>query len=207
MPTFQTWSEIYLHYGGSISLAEWLPLIGTGTSSSPFDIYEYLERQVGHPLDRNEIRLKRVARYAELVIEQPIMPGVEEYLLEAQRLGLKLGVASSSSRQWVVGNLSRLGLVDYFETIVCSDDVARTKPDPELYLSAITRLNVEAHEALALEDSPNGSFAAKSAGLYCVAVPGPLTNQLNFDHVDLRVNSLTDMPLEKLLAHFNNLVK
>jgi beta-phosphoglucomutase-like phosphatase (HAD superfamily) len=60
---------------------------------------------------------------------------------------------------------------------------------------------LQPHEAVALEDSPNGITAAKRAGLFCVAVPNPLTRQLPLAHADLLVNSLADLPLQQLLEH------
>jgi beta-phosphoglucomutase-like phosphatase (HAD superfamily) len=58
---------------------------------------------------------------------------------------------------------------------------------------------VSADQAIAFEDSPNGVLAAKQAGLYCVAVPNPITSQLDIEHADLILDSLTDMSLDYLL--------
>jgi beta-phosphoglucomutase-like phosphatase (HAD superfamily) len=68
-----------------------------------------------------------------------------------------------------------------------------------LYLAVLGALALRAEQAVALEDSPNGVAAAKAAGLYCVAVPNMLTRRLALDQADLRLNSLADMPLERLL--------
>ena len=94
----------------------------------------------------------------------------------------------------------RLGLMEHFDAIKCANDVTNVKPDPELYLIALVALKVRASEAIALEDSPNGILAAKRAGLFCVAVPNPITVQLSLDHADLRLDSLAELPLEKLLV-------
>ena len=59
---------------------------------------------------------------------------------------------------------------------------------------------VEPQEAIALEDSPNGILAAKRAGLFCVAVPNPLTRQLSLTQADLQIASLAELPLTRLLA-------
>jgi pyruvate kinase len=63
-----------------------------------------------------------------------------------------------------------------------ADDVAHTKPEPELYLSALAAMGLGPDEAIALEDSVHGVLAAKRAGLFCVAVPNPLTRELKLDH-------------------------
>ena len=107
--------------------------------------------------------------------------------------------ASSSSRNWVVGHLSQLGLLSYFDYIRCGDEVARKKPDPELYLAVLAALHIQAEQAIVLEDSPNGILAARRAGIFCVAVPNPLTSQLPLDHANLRLASLADMSLERLI--------
>ena len=75
----------------------------------------------------------------------------------------------------------------------------RTKPDPDLYLTALERLEVSPREAIAFEDSSNGVQAAKAAGLFCVAVPNPLTADLDLSEADLRLLSLDAMPLREVI--------
>lgn len=196
-PEFQVWQEIYRAYGCELPLAVWAAAIGT--SVDVFDAHTHLETLLGRSLDREAIRAQRRQRCAELLKTQPVLPGVREYIAAAKRLGLYLGVASSSSREWVVGHLTALGLSAYFDCIKCSDDVPRVKPDPALYQAVVQALRLQPQQAIALEDSPNGVAAAKAAGLFCVAVPNPLTRQLSLTHADLVLTSLADVPLERLL--------
>jgi HAD superfamily hydrolase (TIGR01509 family) len=197
-PEFQSWQEIYAANGCTLTFSKWA--LGIGTLNG-FDPYADLEAQLGRPIDRGAVRTERRRRFAELIAGEPVRPGVEDYLAQARRLGLKLAIASSSPREWVTGHLSRLQLIDQFDCLRCADDVRQVKPDPELYQSALVALRAEANEAVALEDSPNGILAAKRAGLYCVAVPNALTRQLSLDHADLTMSSLEDLPLERLLEH------
>jgi HAD superfamily hydrolase (TIGR01509 family) len=196
-PEFQSWQETYQTHGHMLSFDLWATCIGT---TGGFDPYTHLEEQLGRALDRDALRTQHRQRCTELLQAQAILPGITEYIAEAQRLGLRLGVASSSTRAWVVGHLSRYGLETHFTCIKCSDDVPRTKPDPALYLAALDALGIRPDEAIALEDSPNGITAAKRAGLFCVAVPNPLTRQLPLDHADLQIPSLADLPLARLLT-------
>jgi beta-phosphoglucomutase-like phosphatase (HAD superfamily) len=99
----------------------------------------------------------------------------------------------------VRGHLARLGLYQRFDAIKTADDVKRTKPDPELYVAALTALGVQPTEAVVFEDSPNGVTAAKAAGIYCVAVPNRVTALMKLDHADLRLNSMADLPLASLV--------
>jgi HAD superfamily hydrolase (TIGR01509 family) len=198
-PDYMSWQEIYRAHGADLPLSAWERCIGS-MDLNLFDPYAYLEAQLGRPVDREEIRARRQPRFAELVAAQGVLPGVEDYLTSARRLGLKVGLASSSSRAWVTGYLAQYGLNgNTFDCLSCGDEVEHTKPDPELYLAVLGALALRAEQAVALEDSPNGVAAAKAAGLYCVAVPNMLTRRLALDQADLRLNSLADMPLERLL--------
>ena len=103
----------------------------------------------------------------------------------------------------MLGHLEERGIRHHFECVLAADDVSVTKPDPDLYTTALRCLDVSATQAIAFEDSPNGVLAAKRAGLYCVAVPNPLTRQLQIEEADLQLNSLEELPLRGLLARFD----
>lgn len=171
--------------------------IGT---KSDFDPGRRLEDLVGRRLDLEVIRAGCERRVGELIGRETLRPGVVDCLAAARRLGLRRGIASSSSRAWVVGHLTRFGLHAEFDHIACSDDVARVKPDPALYLAVLRALGVAPNRAIAFEDSPNGIAAAKAAGLFCVAVPNPITRRLPLGGADLIVESLSDVSLETLLG-------
>ena len=193
-----SWQEAFAPFNCELPLTVWQQAIG---GVDLFDPLNYLEEQLGHPIDREAIATKRRQRDHELIAQltEPL-PGVMAYLDEATQLGLKVAVASSSTHQWVDNLLPQLGLNGRFQTIRCRDDVDnKAKPDPAVYLAAAAALSVAPSEAMALEDSYNGSLAAKRAGLYCVAVPNQMTRLMNFDHVDYRLTALTDMPLSQLM--------
>lgn len=197
-PVYEAWREVYAEHGEELPIAFWQTIIGRG--SNWFDPLADLERRLGRSLDRDRIRGARQARVKELVGALPILPGVVQWIEAAERLGLKLGVASSSSRAWVVGHLERLGLERHWDCVRCRDDVARAKPDPDLYLAVAAELGVAPAEAIAIEDSPNGCLAAKAAGLYCVAVPNRMTAGLDFAAADVRLASLAQVTLPDFLA-------
>jgi HAD superfamily hydrolase (TIGR01509 family) len=194
-PVFQSWLELFQSYDCSLTMSDWACFIGT-TDVHPFDL---LEQRLGRSLDRSGIDRPRAQREAELIAQQPIQPGVLDYLQSARRLRLKVGLASSSTCSWVTGHLTRLGLLSYFDCLLARDDVQRGKPDPELYLTVLKFLNVSANQAIALEDSPNGILAARGAWIFCVAVPNDLTRQLPLNHANLVIDSLAATSLEELL--------
>ncbi len=197
VPEYEAWLNIFRSYGVDLPLSVWTPHIGGGNEN--FNIYDHLEELIGKPIDRDEMRSRRRAEFAELFKDAVPLPGVEDYIAAARERGMGIGIASSSPRRWVHPKLEQLGLEDTFDTVVCSDDVGSSKPNPASYLKAIADLDVTPNEAFALEDSPTGVQGAKNAGLLCVAVPGTLTRDRSYDHADSRLDSLTDMSLDQLM--------
>ena len=196
-PEFEAWQELFAEYGRELGPELWADLVGRPPTH--FDLYGYFCKHIDPVLDVEKLRQDRRARVIALTIAQPILPGVEEYLRGATALGLKIGMASSSSRDHVRGHLERLELLHYFQSIRCFEDTERHKPDPTPYLKVLEDLGVNADEAIALEDSPHGIAAAKAAGIFCVAVPNPITSRLPLGHADHRLTSLAEEPLEKII--------
>jgi HAD superfamily hydrolase (TIGR01509 family) len=192
--SLQSWQELYAEHGLELPLDLWATLIGTWDAA--FNPATYLEERIGRALTESE-HAERYAREWRLAAEQPLMPGVVTHIEAAEKLGLPLAVASSSSRRWVEGHLADHGLREHFACVLTRDDVTLTKPDPELYLAAAACLRVPPSRTLAYEDSNHGVTAAKDAGMWCLAVPGPLTAESDFSRADRVVGSLADVkPLE-----------
>jgi HAD superfamily hydrolase (TIGR01509 family) len=195
---FQSWQEIYQEYRCELPLDKWVACVGGGVEL--FDPCDYLETLLNTSIARETLLHRRRLRHHEMLRSLGALPGVEEYILAAKQLNLKLAVASSSPREWVEGHLGRLDLLKHFDCLCCGDEVTHKKPHPELYITALSRLGVRANEAFALEDSPNGVQAARQAELFCVAVPNVITSQLPLSHADLLLTSLTDMALTDVIA-------
>lgn len=191
------WLEEYERHDVPFDRVAWLASIGG--SGGETDPAGDLARAVAGIDPAATLRRQR-SRWLELVGEAALLDGVEDRLDEAEELGLKLAVATSSGFRWAGEHLRRLGLLDRFTAVCTRDDVARVKPDPELYLLACDRLAVKPGNAVAIEDSANGVRAANSAGLFTVAVPNPVTAGQDHGHADLRVTSLTELSLRDLAA-------
>jgi HAD superfamily hydrolase (TIGR01509 family) len=196
-PEVDVWQAIFREHGHVLPVHEWARTIG-GYGLSTYDAATHLAQLTG--LDPAPLRARYRRESDVLIHASPILPGVMDLLTEGRTHGLRLAVASSSPHAWVDSHLSRLGLADRFDRVICSDDVApgRTKPNPDLFLLALERLEVQKEAAVVFEDSPNGVRAAKSAGIFVVAVPNPLTIRLGVDGADLTVKSLAGLSLDQL---------
>jgi HAD superfamily hydrolase (TIGR01509 family) len=142
---FLVWQKIYREYGQEMLPETWGQIVG-GYGISNFDGAVQLTELVGDGLNPRELHARYRSESDALILQQPVLPGVVDYLEDAHRLGLRLAVASSSPHSWVDMHLARLGLADRFEAIICGDDVppGRTKPHPDLFLKALDALDVKA---------------------------------------------------------------
>jgi HAD superfamily hydrolase (TIGR01509 family) len=197
-PSLASWQAVYREHGHELPLERWATLVGTIGAS--WDPYGHLEQLAG-PLDRERVLERRRTYELSLTDVEELRPGVLEYLEEADRLGLKKAIVSSSTNDWIHGHLARLERAEHFDLVIAANhDPVRGKPAPTLYLEALDRLGLRAEEAIAFEDSPNGIQAAKAAGIYTVAVPNSVTAALGLDAADLVLESLADLPLQDLIG-------
>lgn len=196
---YQAFKEAYDEHQVELTLEMYGQCIGT--SLHIFDPYEYLIVEKGIALDREQFRQDIHDRLGRLMENEGIRPGILAYLTAAKALGLRIGLASSSKRTWIDKYLAQLGIGDYFETIRTSDDVKMVKPHPELYQLALQDLGVQPHEAIAIEDSPNGARAAAAAGMHYVVTPNSVTKYLTFDGTPHTMESLDELSLEALVEH------
>ncbi|MDQ4024095.1 MAG: HAD-IA family hydrolase [Actinomycetota bacterium] len=197
VPSFDAWQEVYERHGQELTLDEWVACVGTLGGFEPLD---RLEQLLGRSLDRDAIDTARSERTLALVARQALRPGLEAYLARARELGLRLAVVSSGEVAWVTSNLDRLGRSEGWACISCADgDRSRAKPLPCLYEEALESLGLAPEEAVAFEDSPNGIRAAKGAGIFCVAVPNPITRELDLSEADLVLDSFEEMSLDEVL--------
>ena len=100
----------------------------------------------------------------------PVIAGAKE-AVERLAAAYSLGLASSSNRELIDLALELLGVARYFQATVSSEEVARGKPAPDVYLEAARRLGVDPTRTAAVEDSENGILAAKAAGMRTIAIP------------------------------------
>ena len=183
---FTTTSAVFAAHGQELSLDLWKTYIGNIDHPHWADI---LESQLGHAIDRERWIPERRAANLGCTDAMTLMPGVPDLFDALDGAGVTMAVASSSPADWVGTHLRNRGLFDRFAVICSGDQVTRTKPDPELYQLACTRLGVAPSSAVAIEDSIHGISAARAAGMVAVAVPSSMTADMDFSHADLRVDS------------------
>jgi len=132
----------------------------------------YLHEVVGLREPPEVINAEVVRRMLERYeMDLPVVPGAVEAVRRLAAAGYRLAVASSSNRELIDAVLRRLELTSVFDVTVSSEEVARGKPAPDVYLETARRLSVEPARCAAIEDSGSGIRAAHAAGMRVIAYP------------------------------------
>ena len=171
-PEYQAWKKVFEGFGLTLEIQDWMHVVG-GPGMEDFRLK--LQDRLGAKLDWSKVDAERIAHHQILMAEEEILPGVRELMVEGSSKGWAVGVASSSTKGWVYGNLRRIGLDAWIETLRTRDNVPRMKPHPDPYLLACEDLGADPKLSFAFEDSATGVAAAKAAGMTVVAVPNRIT--------------------------------
>lgn len=103
--------------------------------------------------------------------------GIQELLDILRDKSIKMGIATSNSRELAEAVLKRNGIEDYFETLVTSCDVNKGKPEPDVFLKAATNMNMKPEQCLVFEDTHAGVLAGKAAGMDVIAIYDALSEE------------------------------
>ena len=161
------WEQIGEKYGFPNIREYGISVIGKNKKAT----VDEFARVYGEPGDRYEKELREI--YNELAAQGkvPLKPHTLELLSAMKNAGMKIAIASSSTREEVTTQMEMLGALPYFDTCVCGDQVTKSKPDPEIFLLACGALGIKPEEGVGLEDSFNGVRSCKASGLYTIMVP------------------------------------
>ncbi|SCY48868.1 HAD family hydrolase [Butyrivibrio sp. INlla14] len=165
----KAWPLALEHFG--YKCEPWMPL-ELRSLGRPFAPLQF-KKWFGDAFDYNEVREYRKAIVVDMIKEQgiPLKPGAKEILVWLRENGILTALATANDFERTKGYLTRLGLFDHFDKIICADMVKEGKPSPDIYSYACQQLGLEPQRCLAVEDSPNGVTSAYLAGCKVVMVP------------------------------------
>ncbi|MCC6680662.1 MAG: HAD family phosphatase [Phycisphaeraceae bacterium] len=200
MTIYESWRRQYEKHGHPLPLDNWITVLGMPAHQR--DFHAELEALCGCIFDRAELKAQRLVQIRAALNGRPPRPGITDWLEQAKRLDVALAVASGSGHGWVDEHLCRLGLIDYFAAVICSEDTSAHKPGPEPFLAAARALQIDPRQCVVVEDSPNGIRAAKAAGMFAIAYPTDMTRGQDFASLgaDIITESLDQLDLKDVLA-------
>lgn len=169
--------------------------IGRGSQ----DFAEYVINALELPMSAEEFLTVRQPMLDERFPHAQPMRGAEALVRHLAEHNIPIAVGTSSSIHYFrVKTSNHRPWFELFEYVVTADDpdVTAAKPAPDIFLVAARRLGVDPKDCLVFEDSPFGVTAAKTAGMYAVAVPDPHMPAAQYAHADLMLGSLAEFSLE-----------
>jgi beta-phosphoglucomutase family hydrolase len=192
-----SWSKLAAEIGSTVAPGAFLRGFGMTSEHIIREIHRWSD-------DADRIRTlsrRKEALYRELVEQSGIeaLPGVKPWLATLESAGIKSAIASSTHRLNIETVLKVIGLTNAFDIIVSAEDVSSGKPDPEVFLKAAERLQMEPSRCVVFEDAHVGVEAAHAAGMAVVAVP--TTNaRKELRRADVVVDRLDDLTVDRLAA-------
>lgn len=165
------WRDIDIEYLGKfgISLPDKLQADIEGMSFTETAAYFKKRFNIPDSVEQVKEDWNRMA-WNKYTHQVPLKKGAREFLEHCHENGIKLGIASSNSRELVENVISVHGLTGYFESIVTACEVDKGKPAPDVYLEAAKRCGAVPEKCLVFEDIVAGIMAGKSAGMKVCAV-------------------------------------
>ena len=165
----EAWPKALEHFG--YKCEPWMPLElrSLGRPFAPEKFKEWF----GQDFDYNEVREYRKSIVVDIIKEHgiPLKPGAVEILTWLRDHGILTCIATANDYERTKGYLTKLGLFEHFDKIICSDMVKLGKPAPDIYSFACQQLGLDPSETFAVEDSPNGVTSAYLAGCNVIMVP------------------------------------
>ncbi|HOJ01512.1 MAG TPA: HAD family phosphatase [Anaerolineaceae bacterium] len=196
------WEKVFDHFQLTFPLERYLDYIGSATDNR---FVQDIMREMS--LSNDQIRLALELYDHFTLTSGPFdnpREGVVNTIQTGKALNLRLAIASNSHRDWVSGHLQNLKLDHVFDPVCTRDQVSHSKPHPEIYDLVLEKWRLPPSEVIAFEDSPSGIQAAKNAGIFCIAVPNPLTQKLPLDKADRIYASFNDINLRELIENFES---
>ncbi|MBP7213507.1 MAG: HAD-IA family hydrolase [Anaerolineaceae bacterium] len=190
------WTKLYAEHGLVFDEQSYNLVIGSDGTHG-FDPAKAMAERPGETRSPDEIRSDMRAISYEYAQSLQPLPGVLELIGRARKEGFLIAIGSSSVDKWIHTHLSRLGLLETFDTIVTSDEVKSAKPSPDIFLKVLEKLDIPAENAIVLEDSHNGILAAHRAGIKAIAVPNPVTQFQDFSLASEVLESLVNFEPQK----------
>lgn len=200
---FRMWREVFHNRGVEIDYDGYKDCIG---ATEEF-LRELIWKNYGADFRKDEtLKEEAMVIKKRLIAEEgfPKMPGVEEMLKNLYEAGFLLAIASSSSVSFIELAMDYIGVKQYFHVINSGENVAHSKPAPDIYLNTAERLGVKPEECVVLEDSENGSIAAVSAGMVCVGLANPDSGNQNLERAKVVIRGLGEFT-PKLIGRLNEI--
>jgi len=194
---FKIQNELFNELGFSVLKSEYNTFIGAGMQL----MWEKLSSKFDLPFTVNKLISMNNKLIYRTFSELPLLTatdGFHSFLKSLKESKIKTAVASSTSKRTINVILSRLNVIQEFDTIVSSEEVQQGKPEADIFLEAARRINVKPDNCLVIEDSSLGVQAARKAGMHCVGFTNTNPENQDLSSASIIVSNFDKIDLESI---------
>ncbi len=211
--------EFFKRRGARVTRKDFEPFIGAGENKFIGGVAE----KYGVEIEIESAKVEAYDIYNEMLIgnipvnlgdgetipESCEIKGIKEFIESAKSAGIKIAFATSADKIKLDMNMNALGFkIEDFDYGVWGNHITHKKPDPEIYLTAMKGLGLEAKDCLVIEDALNGVQAGKAAGCMCLGITGSFTKeQLKEASADFAINNYTEFENFTTVEEFSNILQ
>lgn len=169
-----------------------------GMASTEVFSHFIVNYQIPHTAE--ELTLSHMQEFKDYLCSHKLqaIEGIIPLLDELKSQKIALAIASSSPLDIIKHVVKSFNIDDYFQVLVSGEDLPQSKPAPDIYLDTARKLNVLPEECVVLEDSKNGSIAAKKAGMFCIGFKNLNSGNQDLSYADICVNKISDINIKTL---------
>jgi len=191
----ESWRQLSKKYGFKLSEEQFKHDVFGHTE---VDTLDYLFKRHLSPEEQQPYLDERVKIAIDLYKPQIALPnGLLEFFNLLEQNSIPVAIATSARIPYTNFVLDSLKIRHFFTHIVTSEEIKRSKPDPEIYLLAAQKLGIDSQLCIAIEDSLSGIKSAQAAGIYVIGITSTHTRE-ELDLANLVIDSFTELSLEKL---------
>ena len=189
---YRLWKEIFAEEGVEIDFAHYKGCIGSRDDV----LMNIIWNAYGADFRTRHDLLERFEERKRQYIDEkgvPEIPGVRETLDELHKRGYRMAVASSSPLAYIKLCTEKVGIRHYFEVLFSGEQVANPKPAPDVFLAAAQAMDAAPEDCVVVEDSHNGSRAAKAAGMRCIGFVNPDSGDQDLSAADVLIYRFAEL--------------
>lgn len=189
---YKIWKQVFREKGLEIDYEHYKGCIGSTNQT----LFRLIEEGYGVRFHEDESVLERFKELKNLYIHKngiPAVEGVPKVIAKLKEKGYHMAVASSSMQEYIEICTEKIGVKQYFDILFSAERVARPKPFPDVFLSVAKQMGARPEECIVVEDSYNGSIAAKAAGMICLGFANPDSGEQDLSMDDLVFYPFTEL--------------
>lgn len=191
--------ELVEELGGNLTDEELESFVGT----TDYNMWSTFKEMFNlEPPVEELIEIKK-DRFMKRIDEVKLVDNFMDFMLSLYNEGYLLAIASSNNRRIVDAVVNKFQLSKYMKFVISGEEVKKGKPDPEIFLAAAKKMNLNPNDCIVIEDATNGVKAAKAAGMKCIGLKNIDSGNQDLSEADLIIKNFNELNLNIIKEFFS----